>query len=102
MYLHMRFPEGKAKAVTLSYDDGVRQDLRLAELTAKRGIKCTFNINSALVEKEPGGVRLTWDEIRSRSPFTASITSRRARPERSSGSATRSTVGCGSSRSSGR
>ena len=65
MYLHMRFPEGKAKAVTLSYDDGVRQDLRLAELTAKRGIKCTFNINSALVEKEPGGVRLTWDEIRS-------------------------------------
>lgn len=25
-YLHMRFPEGKTKAVTLSYDDGVKQD----------------------------------------------------------------------------
>ena len=25
-YLHMRFPEGKTKAVTFSYDDGVKQD----------------------------------------------------------------------------
>lgn len=63
-FLHMRFPGGKTKAVTLSYDDGVRQDLRLAELTAKRGVKCTFNINSAFVSSGSGGNRLTWDELR--------------------------------------
>lgn len=62
-YLHMRFPGGKPKAVTFSYDDGVRQDKRLAELTARRGIKCTFNINSALVAKTPGGDRMTYAEL---------------------------------------
>lgn len=63
-FLHMRFPEGKPKAVTLSYDDGVIQDLRLAELTARRGLKCTFNINSGFVEKEPGGGKLTYEQLR--------------------------------------
>ncbi len=41
----MRYPEGKAKAVTFSYDDGVEQDKRLAELFAKHGLKATFNFN---------------------------------------------------------
>ncbi len=41
----MRYPEGKAKAVTFSYDDGVVQDLRLAELFDKYGLKGTFNFN---------------------------------------------------------
>ena len=61
--LHMRFPGGKTKAVTFSYDDGVGQDIRLAALTAERGLKCTFNINSGLVAQTPGGDKLTWDEI---------------------------------------
>ncbi len=39
----MRFPGGKAKAVTFSYDDGIRQDIRLAEIFDKYGMKCTFN-----------------------------------------------------------
>ena len=63
-YLHMRFPEGKPKAVTFSYDDGVSQDLRLAELTSAHGIRCTFNINSASVAASPGGGRLTYAQIR--------------------------------------
>ncbi len=42
----MRFPGGKAKAFTLSYDDGVEQDIRLVEIMRKHGIKGTFNINS--------------------------------------------------------
>lgn len=42
----MRFPEGRAKAVTLSYDDGVVQDKRLIEIMSKHGIKGTFNINT--------------------------------------------------------
>lgn len=46
MMWYMRFPEGKAKALTLSYDDGVRQDGKLIEIFNKYGIKGTFNINS--------------------------------------------------------
>lgn len=47
MMWYMRFPEGKAKALTLSYDDGVRQDKRLVQIMNKHGIKGTFNINGA-------------------------------------------------------
>ena len=38
--------QGKMKAVTFSYDDGVTQDIRLIELLNKYGLKCTFNLNS--------------------------------------------------------
>lgn len=47
-----RFPEGKCKAVTLSYDDGVAQDIRLVEIMSKYGIKGTFNVNTGLMSKE--------------------------------------------------
>lgn len=40
---------GKKKAVTFSYDDGITQDIRLIELLNKYGLKCTFNINSGLL-----------------------------------------------------
>ena len=40
---------GKKKAITFSYDDGVVQDIRLIELLNKYGLKCTFNINSELL-----------------------------------------------------
>ena len=43
----------KFKALTLSYDDGVTQDIRLIELLNKYGLKCTFNINSDLLS-QPG------------------------------------------------
>lgn len=39
----LRYPEGRAKAVTFSYDDGVPQDRRLAEIFDKYGMKATFN-----------------------------------------------------------
>ncbi len=45
----MRFPHGKKKALTLSYDDGVIQDVRLMDILDKNGIKCTFNINSGIM-----------------------------------------------------
>lgn len=50
--LFMRFPEGKSKALTLSYDDGVEQDVRLIEIMKKHGLKGTFNINSGLYAPE--------------------------------------------------
>ena len=47
----MRYPNGKAKAVTFSYDDGVPQDKRLAELFDRYGMKATFNFNCASMRK---------------------------------------------------
>lgn len=38
--------QGKMKAVTFSFDDGVVQDVRLIEMLNKYGLKATFNINS--------------------------------------------------------
>ncbi len=43
------FPEGKCRAFTLSYDDGVVQDRRLVRLCEQYGVKCTFNLNSAVL-----------------------------------------------------
>ncbi|MCI8356082.1 MAG: polysaccharide deacetylase family protein, partial [Lachnospiraceae bacterium] len=40
--------EGKKKAVTFSYDDGVTQDRRLVELLNRYGLKATFNLNSGI------------------------------------------------------
>lgn len=39
---------GKKKAVTFSFDDGVLQDIRLIEIFNKYGLKGTFNLNSGL------------------------------------------------------
>ena len=45
--------QGKKKAITFSYDDGVRADIRLAEVCNRHGMKCTFNINgNALLDEE--------------------------------------------------
>ena len=50
--IFMRFPDGKKKALTLSYDDGVEQDIRLIDIMKKNGLKGTFNINSGLYAKD--------------------------------------------------
>lgn len=41
--------QGKMKAITFSYDDGVTQDIRLIELLNQYGLKSTFNLNSELL-----------------------------------------------------
>ena len=46
MSIFYRFPGGLRKALTLSYDDGVEQDIRLMETLDRYGIRCTFNLNS--------------------------------------------------------
>ena len=45
---------GKTKAITFSFDDGVTQDVRLVELLNKYNLRCTFNVNSELLGKEGG------------------------------------------------
>lgn len=60
-YQFLRFPEGKSKAVTFSYDDGVRQDIRLSQIFNQYGMKGTFNLNSSSFRKGEG---LTPQEVR--------------------------------------
>lgn len=40
-----RFPGGKTRAITFSYDDGKPNDKRLIELFNRYGVKGTFNLN---------------------------------------------------------
>ena len=42
-YNFMRFPGGKAKAFTMSYDDGFKFDIKLSDIIGEYGLKCTFN-----------------------------------------------------------
>lgn len=46
--MYMKLKDGKSKVLTLSYDDGVVQDIRLMEILNKHGIKATFNINTGM------------------------------------------------------
>lgn len=48
----MLFPGGKDRAFTLSFDDGVRQDRRLADLLRRYGLKCSFNIGAGVLGHE--------------------------------------------------
>lgn len=43
---------GKNKALTFSYDDGVTQDVRLIEIFNKYNLKGTFNLNSELLGRQ--------------------------------------------------
>ncbi len=63
-YRFLRFPEGKEKALTLSYDDGVRHDKRLIEIANQYGIKVTLNINSGLMGESQEDFRLTSQELK--------------------------------------
>lgn len=40
------------KRLTFSFDDGVRQDVRLLEILNRYRLKATFNLNSALMGKD--------------------------------------------------
>lgn len=61
----LRFPGFKRKSLTLSYDDGVRQDKKLISIMQKHGLKGTFNINGGMFGSEYSGVevgRMTIEE----------------------------------------
>lgn len=63
-YKFMRWPEGRLKAVTFSYDDGCHQDIRFSELLCRYGLKGTFNINSDFVPAQDGASKLSYAEIK--------------------------------------
>ena len=53
---------GKNKAVTFSFDDGVTQDVRCVELLNKYGLKGTFNLNSGFFGL-PGKLERSWGTV---------------------------------------
>lgn len=60
----LRFPQGKNKAVTFSYDDGCRDDIRLIEIMNRYGIKGTFNICNANIAARADEWTMTQEEIK--------------------------------------
>ncbi|MDB5085376.1 MAG: polysaccharide deacetylase [Bacilli bacterium] len=55
-----RYPDGKNKALTMSYDDGQIHDRKLVEIFNRFGIRGTFNLNSGLFGKAN---RINADEV---------------------------------------
>lgn len=60
-YNFLRFPGGKPKAVTLSYDDGCMADEKLIGIINRYGIKCTFNLNCDILRY---GTGLSHDQVK--------------------------------------
>jgi len=69
-YHFMRFPGGKMRAFTMSYDDGVASDIRLMDIMRKNGLRGSFNINAGFLANEDTDVaarptsRLSLEQIR--------------------------------------
>ena len=49
-YRYMRFPGGKPKAVTFSFDDGFWFDVPVSEKLSNADMKATFNITGSYLE----------------------------------------------------
>ena len=45
------FPNGKFKALTLSYDDDTFHDIKFSKIINRYNLKCTFNLNGGLFLK---------------------------------------------------
>ncbi len=65
----MRFPEGKKRAVTLSYDDSMEADKCLIDMMEKYGLKGTFNLIPGWFAKEG----TTYPEGETYRPVTAKM-----------------------------
>ena len=63
-YTFLRFPEGKMKAVTFSYDDGVRQDKKFVEMLDKYGLKGTFNVNTLIFGDSEDSWRMSAEAVK--------------------------------------
>lgn len=52
MHIQKLYPGGRPKAFSISYDDGVLQDIRFVSLLNRYGLKGTFNLNSGLMRSQ--------------------------------------------------
>ena len=65
---YLLFPQGRRKALTLSYDDGVEQDRQLIGILDRHGLRATFNLNSGCFP--PDGVAYPAGTIHRRMPLS--------------------------------
>ena len=65
------YPGGKPKAFSITYDDGVVQDIRFVQLMNRYGLKGTFNLNSQLMEDDFQWIHPTGVTIKRLSPEKA-------------------------------
>ena len=71
MERYLRFPGGKGKALTFSYDDGVTADIRLIKIFRKYGMKGTFNLNSGMMGTQTNHTRISAEEAKK--TYTADV-----------------------------
>lgn len=68
-HLYICYPQGRYKAVTLSYDDGRIEDRRLVSILNRYGLKGTFHLNFGYLngkdkgEEERYGKRIAEEEV---------------------------------------
>ena len=62
-FINFTYPEGKTKALVLSYDDGTIQDIELAKLFDENNLIGTFNLNSKYLGVKKGWPQQNGDTI---------------------------------------
>ena len=62
-FVNFTYPDGRYKALIMSYDDGVIQDVQLIQLFNKHNITGTFNLNSAYLGTTRGWVMEYGDTV---------------------------------------
>ena len=62
-YRFLRFPDFRTKAVTFSFDDGHRHDIRLLEIMNAHGIRGTFNLNGWAIQHGDPAKYITAEEL---------------------------------------
>ncbi len=63
VYRFLRYPGGVGKALTFSYDDGCADDIRLADIMTKYGVKGTFNFHNEELKDILKNSRMTKEEV---------------------------------------
>ena len=58
MHIFLLYPNGKEKALTLSYDDVTDHNIKFIELLEKFNIKCTFNLNGSRLLSDNADTKL--------------------------------------------
>lgn len=63
--IYLCYPEGKHKALTMSYDDGKEADRRLIDIFNKNKIKATFHLNGGFIGQDyTDKIKVHGDRIR--------------------------------------
>lgn len=60
--INMRYPDGKAKAFTMSFDDGYKNDARFVQSFLNYGLKATFYLSTGYIGGTSSSIHATMDD----------------------------------------